>query len=77
LGQYGGFRWNDNARLSEYTLSGSDSRCDSWVALIEPDAQSKRDLWLIVIGAAISAGVALLVDMAVLRPSRRRKRLES
>jgi hypothetical protein len=77
LGQDGGFRWNDNARLSEYTLPDSDSRCDSWVALIEPGAQSKRDLWLIVIGAAISAGVALLVDMVVLRPGRRRKRLES
>jgi hypothetical protein len=73
LGQDGGFRWHDKVPLSEYTPPDSDSRCDSWVALIEPGAQTKRDLWLIVIGAAISAGVALLVDMAVLR----RKRLGS
>lgn len=77
LGQDGGFRWSDGARLSEYTPPGSDSRCDSWVALIEPDVESKRDLWLIVIGAAFSAGLALLVDALVLRPGRRRKRIES
>jgi hypothetical protein len=72
LGQDSAFRWNDADGLQEYLPAENHSRCDSWVALVEPGAQSERDLWLLVVGAALSAGVALLVESTLLRPRRRR-----
>jgi hypothetical protein len=72
LGQDGAFRWNDGAGINEYALSESSSRCDSWVALVEPGSQSERDLLLLVIGAALSAGIALLIEVVL--PKRRDRR---
>lgn len=77
LGQDGAFRWNDDAALDEYMPPDDGTRCEGWVALMEPGAQSKRDLWLLVIGATLSAGVALLIDAVLLQRSKRRRRRDS
>ena len=39
------------------------------IALAEAGSQSRRDLWLLIIGAALSTGVVLIISAVV--PSRR------
>lgn len=76
LDQDGQFSWYREAPLHEYEGLEAESRCDSWVALVEQGAESERDIWLLLIGAAFSAGMALAVD-AVLLPRRRRQRAQA
>jgi len=72
LGGDGEFRWNETAAMSEYLPEASHSRCDGWVALVESGSQTRRDLWLLVIGATLSAGIALLIDAALHRRGQER-----
>jgi hypothetical protein len=69
----GVFSWNESAALSEYLPEASHSGCDGWVALVESGSQTRRDLWLLVIGATLSAGIALLIDAALHRRGREKK----
>jgi hypothetical protein len=42
--------------------------CSGVLALVEPGSQSKHDFWLLVIGAALSAGVAVFIELILKRP---------
>lgn len=65
LGQDGAFRWGTDVSVREYEGTEDPTRCGSWIALQEPGSQSGHDLWLLLIGATLSAGIALLVDASL------------
>lgn len=62
----GGFIYSTPPTLSEFQRSRTPD-CSGIVALVEPGSQSRHDLWLLVIGAALSAGVAVLLDVVLKR----------
>lgn len=68
------FLSSQNADLQEYRTSNESAGCGAWIAISEPDASSGRDEWLLIIGAALSAGVTLLVETAIGRDIRERVR---
>lgn len=63
----GSFSYSINSQLREYLPAENGRGCAAWIALSEAGAQTWRDIWLLLIGAALSAGIALLVEMAVSR----------
>jgi hypothetical protein len=66
----GAFYSSPDGGMDDYLPATPAQGCGAWVALAQAGAQTGRDIWLLVIGATISAGVALLVDAVV----RRRRR---
>lgn len=63
-----------DASLQEYRTSNESTGCAAWIALSEAGASTHRDEWLLIIGAALSAGVTLLVETAIGRDVRERVR---
>jgi hypothetical protein len=56
----GEFRYFTPPALRNFATA-SLADCSGVIALAEPGSQSRRDLWLLIIGAALSTGVALLI----------------
>lgn len=67
IGSDFGWRFDPEASPSTYARAPADLSpgCASVLALEENGADTGRDVWLLIIGATLSLGVALLVDAAV------------
>jgi len=61
----GAFRWNATSGLEDYLPSTGTHGCGAWVALEEAGARTDRDVWLLLLGASLSAGVALLIELVI------------
>lgn len=68
----GQFEYLTPATLGEFATATLPD-CSAVVALAEPGSQSGHDLWLLVIGAALSTGAALLVEAFIRRPRQETK----